>query len=93
MSDGGCTYIGKLKQLNTVELELCNKITDIGIQTIVRSCNTKLQVLCVCVCVCLCVCMCVCVCWWVGGWVGRCVGGCLFVRVYTYRHTDMCVCL
>ena len=49
MSDTGCAHIGRLKQLNTVELELCNKITDIGIQSIVRSCNTTLQVERVCV--------------------------------------------
>ena len=45
VSDAGCAHIGRLKALSAVELELCNKITDIGIQSIVRSCNSNLQVL------------------------------------------------
>jgi hypothetical protein len=45
VSDSGCASLARLKMLTSLELELCNKVTDVGIQSIVRSCNTNLMLL------------------------------------------------
>ena len=45
VSDTGCSALARLRELKAIHLELCNKVTDVGIQKIVRAAGTRLQVL------------------------------------------------
>mmetsp|Transcript_26435 Transcript_26435/g.41320 ORF Transcript_26435/g.41320 Transcript_26435/m.41320 type:complete len:260 (+) Transcript_26435:91-870(+) len=45
LTDEGCKSIAGLPELRRIELELCNKVSDIGVQAIVRSVGFQLEVL------------------------------------------------
>lgn len=45
VSDEGCQHIARLPALASLSLELCNRITDMGVQAVVRSAGARLQML------------------------------------------------
>jgi len=43
ITDRGCNDIGRLRRLEQLELELCNKVSDLGVQSIARGCQQLKQ--------------------------------------------------
>mmetsp|Transcript_18525 Transcript_18525/g.36069 ORF Transcript_18525/g.36069 Transcript_18525/m.36069 type:complete len:360 (+) Transcript_18525:35-1114(+) len=42
ITDEGCTHLARLKRLESLRLELCNKVTDLGVQAVARGAGPSL---------------------------------------------------